>query len=206
MAFSTTPAETALPMAAPNFEDTGAANKTVPEIIGYNEYALDFNTEDYDAIVESSFFTTVEEPLSTFSIDVDTASYANVRRYLESGILPPPGAVRIEELVNYFEYDYPEPTDDEAFAFHPELAVCPWNPDHLLLRVALQARRIAAESLPPSNLVFLIDVSGSMDEASKLPLVKESLKLLVRSMRKQDRISIVVSAGSAGIVLPFDFG
>ncbi len=197
------PAQTPLPTTAQNLEEKDSTNKTF--FLGFsdsNGYDTDFNIEDYDAIVENSFIKTIEEPLSTFSIDVDTASYANVRRYLERGGLPPPGAVRIEELVNYFEYDYPEPDPGESFAFHPELALCPWNPDHLLLRVALQARRIPSENLPPSNLVFLVDVSGSMDEQNKLPLVKESLKLLVRNMRKQDRISVVVYAGSAGLVLP----
>jgi len=162
----------------------------------------DFNTEGYDPIVESSFAKAIEEPLSTFSIDVDTASYANVRRYIEGGSLPPMDAVRIEELINYFSYDYPEPEAGEPFAFHPELAYCPWNPDHLLLRVALQSKRIPAEELPPSNLVFLIDVSGSMEDENKLPLVKESLKMLARGMRPQDRIAVAVYAGAAGLVLP----
>jgi Ca-activated chloride channel homolog len=161
----------------------------------------DFNTEGYDAIRESSFAKVLEEPLSTFSIDVDTASYANVRRFLRSGSLPPPDAVRIEELVNYFPYDYEGPRGDEPFAFATELSPCPWEGSHSLLRVALQARRISEAQLPPSNLVFLIDVSGSMEDDNKLPLVKESLKLLVRRLRQEDRISIVVYAGSAGIVL-----
>jgi Ca-activated chloride channel homolog len=162
----------------------------------------DFNTEGYDAIIESSFAKAALEPLSTFSIDVDTASYSNVRRFIEGGSLPPPDAVRIEELINYFSYDYPDPAGDEPFGFSPELAACPWNADHQLLRVGLQAKRIPADKLPPSNLVFLVDVSGSMEEPNKLPLVKESLKLLARGMRQQDRIAIVVYAGAAGLVLP----
>ena len=153
---------------------------------------------------------------------MDTASYSNVRRFLRSGTLPPPDAVRIEELVNYFPYDYAGPVAAEGptgaegqtpqaqsaaakaqapFAFDSELSACPWNASHSLLRVALQAKRIADADIPPSNLVFLIDVSGSMDEDGKLPLVKESLKLLARRMRQQDKISIVVYAGNAGLVL-----
>jgi Ca-activated chloride channel family protein len=166
-----------------------------------NRYNQDFNTEGYDKIVESSFAKVLEEPLSTFSIDVDTASYANVRRFLREGSLPPPDAVRIEELVNYFPYEYDGPSGNEPFAFATELSPCPWNDAHSLLRIALQAKRIDDREIPPSNLVFLIDVSGSMDEEGKLPLVKESLKLLARRMRQEDRISIVVYAGSAGIVL-----
>jgi Ca-activated chloride channel family protein len=172
-----------------------------------DRYNQSLNTEGYDRIVESSFAKVLEEPLSTFSIDVDTASYANVRRFLREGSLPPPDAVRIEELVNYFPYDYAGPTGpdgasgDAPFAFDTELSPCPWNQGHSLLRIALQAKRISDREMPPSNLVFLIDVSGSMDEDNKLPLVKESLKMLARRMRQEDRISIVVYAGSAGIVL-----
>jgi Ca-activated chloride channel family protein len=161
----------------------------------------DFNTEGYDRVVENSFAKVIEEPLSTFSIDVDTASYANVRRFLRSGSLPPPDAVRIEELVNYFPYDYEGPSNGEPFAFDTELSPCPWNDAHQLLRVALQAKRIKDSEIPPCNLVFLIDVSGSMEDENKLPLVKEALKALVRRMRQQDRISLVVYAGSAGVVL-----
>lgn len=161
----------------------------------------EFNTEAYDTIKENPFQKTVQEPLSTFSIDVDTASYANVRRFLEGGELPPPDAVRIEELVNYFPYNYAEPSGDAPLAWNTALAVCPWNADHYLLRVGLQAKRIAAEKLPPSNLVFLLDVSGSMEDENKLPLVKDAMKILVKNLRKQDRISIVVYAGAAGLVL-----
>jgi Ca-activated chloride channel family protein len=166
-----------------------------------NRYNQDFDTEGYDRIIETSFAKVLEEPLSTFSIDVDTASYANVRRFLNSGFLPPPDAVRIEELVNYFPYDYAGPSGDESFAFDTELSACPWDPAHSLLRVALQAKRIAARDIPPCNLVFLIDVSGSMEDENKLPLLKESLKILARRMRQEDRIAIVVYAGSAGVAL-----
>jgi Ca-activated chloride channel family protein len=167
-----------------------------------NRYNDDFNTEGYDRIVEQSFAKVVEEPLSTFSIDVDTASYANVRRFLNGGSLPPPDAVRIEELVNYFSYGYAGPKGEEPFAFDTELASCPWNQGSLLLRVGLQAKRVAEKDIPPSNLVFLVDVSGSMEEENKLPLVKESLKMLARRMRQEDRITLAVYAGSAGLVLP----
>lgn len=177
------------------------AKAEAPAEVLANRYNGDFNTEGYDRIVENSFAKVLEDPLSTFSIDVDTASYANVRRFLRSGSLPPPDAVRIEELVNYFPYDYEGPPPSEPFAFNLELSPAPWNSEHSLLRVALQARRIPVEEIPPSNLVFLIDVSGSMQDENKLPLVKESLKLLARRMRSQDRISIAVYAGSAGLVL-----
>jgi len=176
----------------PLFAGSPSPSRTTPQ---------GFSTEGYDHLVENQFLDPRTEPLSTFSIDVDTASYSNVRRFLDSGSLPPPDAVRIEELVNYFPYTYKEPTNDEPFAYATELAPCPWNKDHYLLRVGLQAPRVEESDLPPSNLVFLIDVSGSMQDENKLPLVKESLKLLVGKMRRQDRISLVVYAGSAGQVL-----
>ncbi len=158
------------------------------------------NTEGYDKIVENPFLTSFENPLSTFSIDVDTASYANVRRFLTGGQLPPLDAVRIEELINYFTYDYAPPTDDRPFAVHMEMASCPWKPDHKLLRIGLKGRTL--EKRPPSNLVFLIDVSGSMQETNKLPLVQRSLGLLVNQLSENDRVSIVVYAGASGLVLP----
>ncbi|MGE3800899.1 MAG: von Willebrand factor type A domain-containing protein [Candidatus Kapaibacterium sp.] len=151
--------------------------------------------------VENHFRATESSPYSTFSIDVDNASYSNVRGYLNRGQLPPPDAVRVEELVNYFKYDYPEPTDGTPFAFNSEVVVCPWNKDHLLLRLALQGREIQAQQAEASNLVFLIDVSGSMSDANKLPLLKESLKKLVDQLRPEDRVAIVVYAGAAGLVL-----
>ncbi len=161
---------------------------------------VEHNTEGYDEIVENSFLTSLEEPLSTFSIDVDTASYANVRRFLTGGQLPPPDAVRIEELVNYFTYEYAPPTDDQPFAVHMEMASCPWKPEHKLLRIGLKGRTL--EKRPPSNLVFLIDVSGSMQDANKLPLVQRALSLLVNQLSESDRVSIVVYAGASGLVLP----
>ncbi|MEO7309081.1 MAG: von Willebrand factor type A domain-containing protein [Chitinophagaceae bacterium] len=158
--------------------------------------------EGYDHITENRFKRTTDNPLSTFSIDVDAASYSNVRRYLQNGSLPPAGAVRIEELVNYFHYDYPQPVATDPFSINTEIADCPWNKEHKLALIGLQGKKIATQNLPASNLVFLIDVSGSMDEPNKLPLVKASLKLLVEQLRQQDFVSLVVYAGAAGIVLP----
>jgi Ca-activated chloride channel family protein len=160
------------------------------------------NTESYDRIVDNPFLGARANPLSTFSVDVDRASYSNVRRFLTSGQRPPKDAVRIEELVNYFTYEYPEPDNRHPFSVTTEVARTPWHADHLLVRIGLQARRLSPASLPASNLVFLIDVSGSMNDPYKLPLVKESLKLLVRQLREQDRVAMVVYAGAAGLVLP----
>jgi Ca-activated chloride channel family protein len=162
----------------------------------------DFNTEEYKRIYENPFLKVKDNPLSTFSIDVDTASYSNVRRFLNNGSLPYEDAVRIEEFINYFTYDYPEPDGDVPFAFFTELSSCPWNKDHMLLHIGLQAKKIDFEKLPPNNLVFLLDVSGSMNYYNKLPLLKSALKLLVNEMRSMDTISIVVYAGAAGLVLP----
>ncbi|GEM_PF-621516 len=158
-------------------------------------------TEDYAPIVENPFMHVTEEALTTFSIDVDTASYANVRRFLHMGQLPPPDAVRIEELVNYFPYDYAPPTDDQPFAVHLEMAACPWNKGHRLLRVGLKGRVPQGER-PASNLVFLVDVSGSMESSNKLPLVQAGLRLLVKEMSPRDRIAIVTYAGASGVALP----
>ncbi|HEX8905072.1 MAG TPA: von Willebrand factor type A domain-containing protein, partial [Longimicrobiaceae bacterium] len=160
-----------------------------------------FNTENYAAIEENPFLAVRANPLSTFSIDVDRASYANVRRFLRAGQLPPKDAVRIEELLNYFHYDYADPTGEHPFAVHAEVGACPWNAQHRLVRVGLQGRHVDARDLPPSNLVFLVDVSGSMAMPNKLPLVKDALRMLVEQLRPQDRISIAVYAGSAGLVL-----
>ncbi len=160
------------------------------------------NTEGYSVINENSFLDVTSNPLSTFSIDVDAASYSNVRRYIEYGQLPPKDAVRIEELINYFTYDYPQPHSDDPFSLNIELAGCPWNKTHQLALVGIQGKSIHTDELPPGNLVFLIDVSGSMNSPNKLPLVKESLRLLVNQLRHQDMISIAVYAGAAGLVLP----
>ncbi|MEJ7822185.1 MAG: von Willebrand factor type A domain-containing protein [Chitinophagaceae bacterium] len=165
-----------------------------------------FNTEDYDNITENGFHKVINDPLSTFSIDVDAASYSNVRRFLIGGQLPPAGAVRTEELINYFKYNYPQPTDKHPFSITTEMSACPWNNDHKLVMIGLQGKNIPVENLPPSNLVFLIDVSGSMMSENKLPLVKSSLKMLTDQLREKDNISIVVYAGSAGLVLPSTSG
>ena len=161
------------------------------------------NREQYDEIVENQFIAVAADPLSTFSIDVDRASYSNMRRFiLQDGQLPPRDAVRIEELVNYFPYDYAEPDGDDPLAIHTEVAPAPWKPQHQLVRIGLQARRIKVENLPPSNFVFLLDVSGSMMPSNKLPLVQSAMRLLVNQLRAKDRVAMVVYAGSAGLVLP----
>ncbi len=162
----------------------------------------EFNTEAYAGFEDNPFLAADNNPLSTFSIDVDRASYANVRRFIRDGRLPPRDAVRIEELVNYFPYDDPAPDgSDVPFAVHTELAPAPWRPEHQLLRIALEARSIDTENAPPSNLVFLLDVSGSMNTPDKLPLLKQAFGLLVNELRPQDRVAIVVYAGAAGLVL-----
>lgn len=165
-----------------------------------------FNTEDYDNIVENKFLAATQNPLSTFSIDVDEAAYSNVRRYLENGSIPPAGAVRIEEMVNYFDYNYPKPVNGEPFTVNTEISECPWNPQHKLVHIGLQGKEIPVDNLPPSNMVFLVDVSGSMNEANKLPLVQASMNMLVDQLREKDKVAIVVYAGSAGLVLPSTSG
>ena len=158
--------------------------------------------EDYALIVENPFKRAAFEPISTFSADVNTASYANVRRFIESGSLPPVDAVRTAELVNYFDYDYPKPKGQDPVAIGLELGPCPWQRDHKLLRIALKAKTIEDGELPPRNLVFLVDVSGSMNSANKLPLVQRSLEMLVEQLGRQDRVSLVTYAGSTQVVLP----
>lgn len=163
--------------------------------------APQWNTEEYDAIEENIFREALKNPLSTFSIDVDAASYSNIRRFINNGQRPPKDAVRIEELVNYFDYDYAEPTNSHPFAIHTEISSAPWNNKHKLVHIGLQGKTIPTEKLPPSNLVFLIDVSGSMDAPNKLPLLKSSFKMLLEQLRPQDHVAIVVYAGAAGLVL-----
>ncbi|MCZ6507452.1 MAG: von Willebrand factor type A domain-containing protein [Acidobacteria bacterium] len=162
-----------------------------------------FNTESYDPIHENPFESALDAPLSTFSIDVDTASYANMRRFIEKEHrLPPIDAVRIEELINYFSYDYPDPDGPHPFSVVTEVSVAPWNPNHRLVHIGLQGKRVETAELPPNNLVFLLDVSGSMNSPAKLPLLKAAFRLLVENLRAQDRVAIVVYAGAAGLVLP----
>lgn len=165
-----------------------------------------YNTEEYDGITENIFHGALQNPLSTFSIDVDAASYSNIRRFIQLGQKPPKDAVRIEEMVNYFDYDYKQPTGEDPFSIYTEISTAPWNKKHKLVHIGLQGKNIPKENLPPSNLVFLIDVSGSMSDENKLPLLKASFKLLVEQLREQDRVAIVVYAGAAGVVLPSTSG
>lgn len=161
----------------------------------------DAGAEAYDPIIENEFTSPVDQPLSTFSIDVDTASYANVRRFLQQGQLPPRNAVRVEELINYFRYDYPEPKENQPFSVTVDVAVCPWQPRHKLARVGLKAKSFQEQKRPPTNLVFLLDVSGSMRPANKLPLVQQAMSVLVSEMTEDDQIAIVTYAGDAGLKL-----
>ncbi|HTU20701.1 MAG TPA: VWA domain-containing protein [Gemmataceae bacterium] len=164
---------------------------------------VEHNTEAYDHIVENTYLAADRNPLSTFSIDVDTASYSNVRRFLlTEGRLPPPDAVRIEELINYFPYSYPRPRGAHPVAFTLDIAACPWNAQHYLVRIGLAAERIDPSKMPPRNFVFLVDTSGSMDDPNRLPLLQRSLHLLVDQLNERDRVAIVAYAGSAGLVLP----
>jgi Ca-activated chloride channel family protein len=168
---------------------------------GRNPATHNFNTESYARIHDNPFLDSKTNPLSTFSIDVDTGSYSNVRRFLTGNQLPPPDAVRIEELLNYFSYDYAPPTGEHPFAAHVEVASAPWMPAHRLVRVGIKGKVVTREQRPAANLVFLIDVSGSMSSDNKLPLVKKALKLLVDQLDEKDRVSMVVYAGASGLVL-----
>lgn len=159
------------------------------------------NSESYAEINDNVFHDVIKDPLSTFSVDVDAASYSNMRRYINQGAKPPADAVRIEEMVNYFNYDYNQPVSDVPFSINTELSSCPWNEEHLLLHIGLQGKSLDKSQLPPSNLVFLIDVSGSMDKRNKLGLLKTSLALLVNQLRKEDRVAIVTYASNTGVAL-----
>jgi Ca-activated chloride channel homolog len=173
---------------------------------GWPERGRQFNTESYDHIDENPFRRVDADPLSTFSIDVDTASYANVRRFLTDGALPPAGAVRIEELINYFRFDYPQPMGGAPFSITTELTVAPWNPRHRLALIGLQGRALPDRDPAPRNLVFLIDVSGSMTPPDKLPLVRTAMRMLTDILTESDRVAIVVYAGNSGLVLPSTSG
>jgi Ca-activated chloride channel family protein len=164
------------------------------------------NTEEYKGFNENIFLDALTTPRSTFSIDVDAASYSNLRRFLTQGERPPVDAVRIEEMINYFDYDYAQPKGDDPFSITTEISAAPWNTKHKLVHIGLQGLNVPKENLPPTNLVFLIDVSGSMAEPNKLPLLKSSFRLLVEQLREQDRVAIVVYAGAAGMVLPSTSG
>ncbi|MDA3929483.1 MAG: von Willebrand factor type A domain-containing protein [Prolixibacteraceae bacterium] len=161
----------------------------------------EYNTEDYSTIHESGFKNTITDPLSTFSIDVDNASYTNIRRFINMGQLPPKDAIRVEEMINYFDYSYSQPINNDPISITTEYSVCPWNSNHQLVLVGMQGKKIETDDLPPSNLIFLIDVSGSMSAANKLPLIQSSLKMLTNNLRPQDKVAIVVYAGAAGVVL-----
>lgn len=164
------------------------------------------NTEDYSPINENIFHAASDQPLSTFSIDVDRASYSNVRRFLNQGMMPEPDAVRVEEMINYFDYQYKAPEGKDPVAIYTDMAICPWNTKHQLVRVALKSKQVDTRNLPASNLVFLIDVSGSMSGENRLPLVKRAFAVLTEQLRPEDRVAIVVYAGAAGVVLPATSG
>ncbi|MFB6457561.1 von Willebrand factor type A domain-containing protein [Chitinophaga sp. Hz27] len=164
------------------------------------------STEAYGVINENTFHNAQREPLSTFSADVDRASYSNIRRFLNNGEIPPSDAIRVEEMINYFDYHYPQPKGDAPVAIVADMAVCPWNTKHQLVRIGIQGKTVETKNLPPSNLVFLLDVSGSMEADNKLPLVKRAMEILVKQLRPEDKVSIVVYAGAAGEVLPATSG
>lgn len=199
--------------AAPRISGKGAYQPSMKYSYSYaspsaqrQEPEAPFNTEEYDGITENIFHDALHSPLSTFSIDVDAASYSNIRRFIQGGQRPPQDAVRIEEMVNYFHYEYPQPSEEDPFSINTEISTAPWNEKHQLVLIGLQGKKIPTEKLPPSNLVFLIDVSGSMSDPNKLPLLKSSFKLLVQQLREQDHVAIVVYAGAAGLVLPSTSG
>ncbi len=189
------------PAGMPVSRATGLTGYGMPDMI-----YKDFNTESYSTIHENGFKKVSMNPLSTFSVDVDAASYSNIRRFINMGQLPPTDAVRIEEMINYFSYEYKQPKKDKPFSINTELSQCPWNKNNYLLLVGLQGKKIPTDKLPASNLIFLIDVSGSMQAQNKLSLLKSSFKLLVEQLRPQDRVAIVVYAGNSGLVLPSTSG
>jgi Ca-activated chloride channel family protein len=194
------PPASAAPVGAPGFAGGrgGAFGGTVDML---SRSAVP-NAETYASIDENKFRRTLDLPLSTFSIDVDTASYANVRRFLNEGRLPPADAVRVEELINYFHFDYADATQGAPFGLTTEVAPCPWNSRHRLALIGLQAKRLPEGRTPPRNLVFLLDVSGSMTSNDKLPLVKNAMKMLAETLTAQDRVAIVTYAGTTGVALP----
>ena len=179
------------------YYETGPADSFFDE----DEIPEDFNTNEFDYIKDNPFLRPRENPLSTFSIDVDTASYSIVRTFINQGDLPPKSSVRIEELINYFDYDYPPPNDGRPFTVRAEAGVCPWAPDHILARIAIKGKEFPAAARPPVNLTFLLDVSGSMNSPNRLPLVKTAMAMLVDELGAQDRVAICVYAGAAGTVL-----
>lgn len=182
---------------------TSTANTSSMSEAKKEAYDGEFSGGDrYAEITENPFLDTSRAPLSTFSIDVDTASYANVRRILNDGQLPPKDAVRIEEFINYFDYEYPQPAGNIPFSVNTEVASAPWKPNHKIVQIGLQGRDVSLDNVPPSNLVFLVDVSGSMNSPDKLPLLKNAFQTLVNQLKPNDRVAIAVYAGSSGLVLP----
>lgn len=177
-----------------------------PPPISGEELRPNPSNEGYKSLPENPFMSVQNAPLSTFSIDVDRAAYSNVRRMINEGRKPPADAVRIEEMINYFEYDYPQPEGEVPFSINTEIGECKWNPKHKLMLVGLQGKKMDLGQIPAANLVFLLDVSGSMSDQNKLPLLVSSLKLLTENLREQDKVSIVVYAGAAGLVLPATSG
>ncbi|MDY0142454.1 MAG: von Willebrand factor type A domain-containing protein [Bacteroidales bacterium] len=168
----------------------------------YDDVYVQHNTESYDFIQENGFKAVLNDPLSTFSIDVDRAAYANVRRFINNSQMPYADVVRVEEMINYFDYDYENPQNEHPFGTHLELGNCPWNKNSKLLMIGIQGEEMETENIPACNFVFLIDVSGSMNSDNKLGLLKKSFRLLVDKLRPEDKVSIVVYAGAAGCVLP----
>ena len=183
-----------------NASELDKEEKTIPGI--KDTVIKEDNHEDYGVLIENIFESPKQSPLSTFSIDVDNASYTNIRRMINNGQKVPKDAVRIEEMMNFFKYYYPQPVGEHPFGINTNYSDCPWNPNNKLVRIGLQGKNIPMEHLPNSNFVFLIDVSGSMSAENKLPLLKQSMKLLVSALRPEDKVSIVVYAGAAGLVLP----
>jgi Ca-activated chloride channel family protein len=181
-------------------------NATMDSVGGSVPMPSGFNTESYSKIDENGFHLVDDDPLSTFSIDVDTASYANVRRFLNDGVLPPADAVRVEELINYFRFDYADPTDDRPFGVTTEVGPAPWAPEHRLVLLGLKARELNLDRTPPKNLVFLLDVSGSMGSPDKLPLVRTAMRMLTATLTPADRVAIVTYAGASGLALPSTTG
>ena len=180
--------------------DSAAAGNRDEEIA--DDSFVQHNTEEYDLIKENEFKGVKDNPLSTLSIDVDTASYSNVRRYLSGSQLPPKDAVRIEEMINYFKYSYPQPQGEHPFSINTEISEAPWNKSNRLMLIGIQGKSLNYNDLKPCNFVFLLDTSGSMESPEKLPLLKKSLALMLKGLEKNDRIAIVAYAGSAGLVLP----
>jgi Ca-activated chloride channel family protein len=176
------------------------------KIVSAEDIGILHNTEEYDRIVENTFYDVIESPLSTFAADVDAASYSNARRFLMQSQLPYKDAVRAEEFINYFSYDYPQPKNGHPLSINLEYSDCPWNKDHKLVHIGLQGKQLSKQEQKPSNLVFLIDVSGSMSPPNKLPLLKRSFKLMVGQLKPEDKIAIVVYASSTGLVLPATAG